>query len=508
MAKPRAEPPWTVRPKPAFARLRRDLDVDVAVVGAGIAGLSTAYALVREGKRVAVLDAAGFGAGMTAATTGHLSSAIDARFFDVEKVHGERAARRVAESHQAAIEEVAATVARERIVCGFERLPGYLFVSSAGADDSLLEREFAAARRSGLAVRLHNRSPALGGGRCVEFPGQAQFHPLRYLAGLASAYSRGGGRLYRARVEEIEGGKRVRLRAEGRSVVCAAVVVATNAPFNDRLAVHAQQAPYMSYAIGLRAREGTLTKGLYWDTDEPYHYIRALPMRGARGALPGWAGDELVIVGGEDHRTGQPPADDPHVRLEGWVRKRLPLMGKVEFRWGGEVLEALDGLAMIGRNPLDDDNVFVVSGDCGMGLTHGTIASLLLPALIAGRGHRWADVYDPRRLRPAAAGRFLRQGLDVAVEYASRALPGEEGSAARVGKGHGAVIREDGERVAVFRDTSGHLHRCSAVCPHLGCIVAWNPIEKSWDCPCHGSRFGPEGRVFQGPANTDLERLS
>jgi nitrite reductase/ring-hydroxylating ferredoxin subunit len=183
-------------------------------------------------------------------------------------------------------------------------------------------------------------------------------------------------------------------------------------------------------------------------------------------------------------------------------------MGKIEFRWGGEVLESLDGLAMIGRNPLDDANVFVVSGDSGMGLTHGTIAGLMLPALIAGRSHRWAEVYDPRRLRAAAVGRFLRQGLEVAADYAQRALPGEAASPARVRKGHGAVLGKDGGKSAVFRDADGRLHQRSAVCPHLGCIVAWNPVEKSWDCPCHGSRFSPEGRVFQGPANQDLEPLS
>lgn len=502
----RNEPPWSLPQPPVFHQLRRDIDVDVAIVGAGIAGLSTAYFLTLEGRSVAVLDAAGFGAGMTAATTGHLSSAIDARFFEIERLHGASSARRVAESHQAAIDAVTRIVERERIECGLERLPGYLFESPA-ADPDVLDSEVTAARRAGLAVRSLEATPGLSTRRCLEFPQQGQFHPLRYLAGLVAAVRRRGGRFYRARIEDVEGGSPARLRSGKRTVVCQAAVVATNAPINDRFAVHAQQAPFMTYAIGLRMPAGALPHALYWDTEDPYHYLRVHPMKGARGALPGWAGDELLIVGGEDHRTGQGPAGDPHARLEAWTRDHVPEAREVAFRWGGQVMEALDGLAMIGRNPFDEENVYVASGDCGMGLTHGTIAGLLLPALIAGREHPWTEVYDPRRVRPAAALRFARQGVEVAAQYAERILPGSLSSAARLDRDSGEILQRGSSKIAVYRDAAGRLHERSAICTHLGCVVAWNPVEKSWDCPCHGSRFSPQGRVFTGPANRDLELL-
>jgi Rieske Fe-S protein len=170
-------------------------------------------------------------------------------------------------------------------------------------------------------------------------------------------------------------------------------------------------------------------------------------------------------------------------------------------------MEALDGLAMIGRNPLDEENVYVASGDCGMGLTHGTIAGLLLPALIAGREHPWTEVYDPRRVRPAAMWRFARQGVEVAAQYAERILPARASSMARLARNSGEIRQRGTSKIAVYRDDAGRLHERSAICTHLGCVVAWNGVEKSWDCPCHGSRFSPLGRVFAGPANRDLELL-
>ena len=502
----RAEPPWRVSRPPALARLRRDVEVDVGVVGAGIAGLSVAYFCARAGLKVAVFEAAPFGRGMTAATTGHLSTAIDARYFRIESAHGREAARLVADSHQQAIAAIRAVVERERIDCALESLPGYLFEPPAG-DGSILERERRAARRAGLAVRLRPSLPwaKIAG---LEFPEQAQFHPLRYLAGLVRALAKYGDRVYRARVDEVENGEPLRLRLGERVARCKAVVVATNAPVNDRLAVHVLQAPYITYAIGLRVAAGSAPRYLAWDTEEPYHYVRRQPMRAAGRALPGWAGDELLIVGGEDHPTGRQTRRDPHRRLEIWARRRFPEARQVAFRWGGQVMESHDGLALIGRNPLDDPNVYVVSGDSGMGLTHGTIAGLLLAELVRGRSHPWTEVYDPGRLRVAAAPGLVRQGLDAARSYARRVRSGAGRSASDIPRRGGAVLARGGKVVAAYRDEHGALHEHSAVCPHLGCVVSWNGVEKSWDCPCHGSRFTPEGRVFNGPANQDLEAPS
>jgi glycine/D-amino acid oxidase-like deaminating enzyme/nitrite reductase/ring-hydroxylating ferredoxin subunit len=346
-------------------------------------------------------------------------------------------------------------------------------------------------------------------GPCLRFPRQGQFHPLKYLAGLARAIGRDGGRIFTGtHAESIEGGTPTRVRARGGPVVTAgAVVVATNTPVNDRVAIHTKQAPYMTYVIGARVPRGSVPRALYWDTLDPYHYIRlqAAISPASAGDGPGHEGDEVLIVGGEDHKTGQ--ADDyaeRYERLEAWARERFPMMNAVEFRWSGQVMETIDGLAFIGRNPLDEPNVFIVTGDSGMGMTHGTIAGILLTDLILGRENPWETLYDPARKTLGAAGEFAKENLNVLRQYGDWLTGGEVASVEAVQPGTGAILRRGLTKVAAYRDEQGVLHERSAICPHLGCIVAWNEAEKTWDCPCHGSRFDRHGTVLNGPANSDL----
>jgi len=202
------------------------------------------------------------------------------------------------------------------------------------------------------------------------------------------------------------------------------------------------------------------------------------------------------------------PADDTeerHGRLESWARERFPMMEEIEFTWAGQVMETVDGLAFIGRNPLDKDNVYIVTGDSGMGMTHGTIAGILLTDLILGRENRWATLYDPSRKTLGALGEYTKEALNMAVQYTDWMTGGDVGSVDEIALGSGAVLRRGLSKVAVYRDKSGKAHEVSAVCPHLGCIVQWNGAEETWDCPCHGSRFNKLGKVINGPANTNLE---
>jgi Rieske Fe-S protein len=217
---------------------------------------------------------------------------------------------------------------------------------------------------------------------------------------------------------------------------------------------------------------------------------------------------DLLIVGGEDHKTGQ--VDDTksrHGRLEAWARERFPMMEQVEFTWAGQVMETIDGLAFIGRNPLDKDNFFVVTGDSGMGMTHGTIAGILLTDLILGRENSWTTLYDPSRKTFRAAGTYAERVLNMAAQYTDWVTGGDVSSVNEIAKDCGAVLRSGLTKVAVYRDEKGELHERSAVCPHLGCIIDWNPSEKTWDCPCHGSRFDKLGKVINGPANKDLPQV-
>jgi Rieske Fe-S protein len=217
---------------------------------------------------------------------------------------------------------------------------------------------------------------------------------------------------------------------------------------------------------------------------------------------------DVLIIGGEDHKTGQ--ADDTerrHSRLEKWARHRFPMITDIEFRWAGQVMESLDGLAYIGRNPGLHDNVFVVTGDCGMGMTHGTIAGVLISDLILDRENPWKSLYDPARKPIKGIGRFIKENVNVARQYADWVLPGDPVTKEDIPPGSGAVIREGMKKVAVYRDAVGTLHERSAACPHLGCIVQWNPTERTWDCPCHGSRFDKMGKVINGPSNVDLRPI-
>jgi glycine/D-amino acid oxidase-like deaminating enzyme/nitrite reductase/ring-hydroxylating ferredoxin subunit len=496
---------WTATTStPRRAPLGANTQADVCVVGAGIAGMTTAYLLARQGKSVVVLDDGPVGGGQTRQTTAHLSDAIDDRYFEIERLHGREGARPAAESHGAAIDRIEAIVREERLDCDFERLDGYLFLAP-GNSEQILDRERDAAHRAGLTnVERLPQAPleSFDTGPCLRFPRQGQFHPLRYLAGLAAAIERHGGRIFTGtHVESLEGGKAATVRTAGGPVVSAeSIVVATNTPINDRVAIHTKQAPYISYAIGAIVPRGSVAKGLYWDTQDPYHYLRLQALDRD--------GEDVLIVGGEDHKTGQ--AEDQaqrHARLAEWTRDRFPMMQEVRFRWSGQVMETIDGLAFLGPNPLDDPNVYIATGDSGMGMTHGTIAGILLTDLILGRNNPWSRLYDPSRKTLRAAGEFARENLNVAAQYADWLTGGDVGSTEEIPPGAGAVVRHGVSKIAVFRDEHGALHERSAVCPHLGCVVAWNDAERTWDCPCHGSHFDRFGTVINGPANSDLAPL-
>lgn len=489
--------------------IKSDARADVCIVGAGIAGLTTAYLLGREGRSIVVLDDGPVGGGNTERTTAHLSNAIDDRYVEMERLHGERGARVAAESHTTAIETIERIVREEEIDCDFERVDGYLFAPPRKSR-KILDDELKAAHRAGLrGVERVRRAPvqSFDTGSALRFPRQGQFHPMKYLNSLAELVKRDGGLIFTggaAHAEEIHGGTGAHVTTTGGYTVTARdIVVATNSPINDRFEIHTKQAPYMTYVIGARIPRDSVPHALYWDTLDPYHYVRV-----QKAEEPG-ADYEVLIVGGEDHKTGQAhDFERRYSRLERWARFRFPMMKEVEFRWSGMVFETIDGLAFIGRNPQDDDNVYIATGDSGMGMTHGTIAGLLLTDLITGRENAWAEVYDPARKTASALGEFAKENLNVAAQYTDYVTPGEVDSADEVERGEGALLRSGLSKTAIYRDEDGVVHSVSAVCRHLGCIVNWNSNEKSWDCPCHGSRYDATGRVINGPANSDLEAVS
>ena len=496
----RMTPLWDPPAIDADGPLRNDGTADVCVVGAGIAGLTAAYLLAGDGHDVMVLDHAAVAAGESWRTTAHLVTALDRGWRDLVAVHGEAHARHAAASHAAAIDAVERIARDEGIACDFARVDGYLFADDDGDTEALTE-ERDAARAAGLAgIELLSRIPGAGtpDRPCLRFPRQARLDPTRYLRGLAAAARRRGVVLATPmQAVDVEDGGRLRVRtAEGPTITAGAVIVATNTPFSTRVAIHVKQAAYRTYALAASLPRGAVVDALYWDMAEPFHYVRL-----ATDA----AGGQLLVAGGEDHKTGQD--DEGHVarfeRLEAWTREHFPAIGPVVARWSGQVLESMDGLAFIG--PLQaGGRLHVVTGDSGNGYTHGTLAGLLLPDLIAGRPNAWSETYDPSRVRVRALPTAASENLNVARQLGDWVRSGDARDVTEVPRGAGAIVRRGVTPIAVYRDHDGRVYECSAVCPHLGCIVRWNQGERSWDCPCHGSRFDATGRVVNGPAHTDL----
>ncbi len=480
-------------------------DAEVCVIGAGISGLSAAYLLQREGVDVQVLEARTPGAGETGRTTAHLSAVLDDRLSELERLFGRDGARLAVRSHQAAIDEIDRITHEESIDCDFERVDGYLMATDS-EQQRVLAAEQAAVRWAGFPDVEPVRSLQYDGfrftGPGLRFPGQGMFHPEKYLRGLARAFLRRGGRIAgNARATKVNGGRDASVvLADGSRVHARHIVVATNTPFSDRVRMHTKQHAYRSYAIAFAFPRESLRSILLWDLADPYHYVRT-----AR------AGDRhVLIIGGEDHKTGQRnDATARYQALEAWSRAHVEGLGDVTHRWSGQILEPVDGLAFIGRNPLDQDNVYIATGDSGHGMTHGTLAGVIIRDLVLGKANEFAALYDPSRKNLHAARTYLGENANM-VGHMIRdwARGGEVGDRNEIAAGEGALLREGVAPLAVYRDESGGLHEYSAVCPHLGCVVQWNAGEKSWDCPCHGSRFAIDGSVLNGPAKAPLSPAS
>jgi glycine/D-amino acid oxidase-like deaminating enzyme/nitrite reductase/ring-hydroxylating ferredoxin subunit len=500
---------------PRYPQLRRSSSCDVCVIGAGIAGLSVAYHLAREGKKVVVLDDGPIGGGETGRTTAHLSDAMDDRIHWLEHIHGPEGARLAVASHGAAINRIQQIVQLEGIDCDFERLDGYLMQREPGGDVEELQREAEAAGRAGLTdVALVDRAPIAGfeSGTALRFPSQGQFHVLKYLAGLAHAIVE----KYHCQifcdthVEGVEGGDPCNVKIEGGVQLSAGcVVVCTNSSISDYVQTHIKSEAYRTYAIAAVVPRGSVDRALYWDLGDIYHYVRLQRLdEPYPGVLKGDTLWDALVVGGEDHKVGHDThADERWAALERWMRQRWPQAREVVYRWSGQVVEPSDGLAYIGRNPDGAENVFMAMGDSGQGMTHGTIAGMLIADMVVGRENPLERLYDPKRvsLRASPVAEMAKHNVDVAMQYAKGFLSPDMGSADDLKPGEGKVIRRGLKKIAAYRAEDGTLIEKSAVCTHLKCIVDWNSAEKSWDCPCHGSRFAPTGEVLNGPAIMALE---
>lgn len=493
----------------AFKKISSDFDTDILVIGGGIAGLTSAYCLAKEGRKVILVEDGFIGSGETGRTTAHLTCALDDRYFELEKTFDYPTSKLAAQSHTAAIEWIANTVKQHNIDCHFKRVDGYLFSHPSDTTETL-QKEFKATQRAGLLTEMLNNIPSIAvqAKWCIKFPNQAQFHVLLYMKGLADAFIQLGGKIFtETKAESItkEGAT-----ANGFKIKANHIVVATNTPINDWVAMHTKQWPYRSYVIAAKIPKGKLPYALWWDTGDhdskwiskPYHYVRLEEYNEQYN---------MLIAGGEDHRTGQADdegikEEDRYTNLEEWTRKYFPAIEKIEFKWSGQVMEPLDSLAYIGKNP-GDDNIYIITGTSGNGMTHGTLGGMILKDIITGKENPWIKMYSPSRITLKTTGDYLHEVGNMVAQYADWFTAEDIKQADELKPGEGGIISSGLKKIAVSRDEENNLHTCTAVCPHLGAILQWNADEKTFDCPMHGSRFTSEGKVINGPASSDLKQI-
>lgn len=476
-----------------YEPLASSVKVDVAVIGGGITGLTLGRLLAAEGATVAVLEAGRICAGASGYTTAKVTSLHSLIYARLESSFSADASAVYAGANEAAVAKVADLVAADGIDCDLESAAAFTY-TEFDESVSAIEAEVEAARRAGISASLTSDTDLPYAVKAaVRVDDQYQFHPRKYCLGLADAILRDGGTIFEhTRALTVDGGSSTVTTDHG-TIQAAAIVYATHLPLREAGLYFARTEPQRSYALAARIN-GELPRGMYISVDEPKRSIRCTP-------------DRWLIVGGEGHKVGQ---DDDTTRrysaLQQWTRERFDV-ASIGHQWSAQDYVTADGLPYIGRLP-ESENVFVATGYGKWGISNATAAAMILADLIAGRENRWAATFDSTRIAARQSAKKLLTGsVDVAKHLVGDRLGSLRAPAARdLEAGTGAVVNLDGETVAAFRDGDGTLHAVSATCSHLGCRVAFNTAEHTWDCPCHGSRFDLDGRVLEGPAVEDLDR--
>jgi glycine/D-amino acid oxidase-like deaminating enzyme/nitrite reductase/ring-hydroxylating ferredoxin subunit len=485
-------------PTTTYPPLTTDLEVDVAVIGGGIAGVCTAWELVDAGRSVALLEADRIAASVTGYTTAKLSSLHTLIYAQLRKSFGPEGARLYARSQQQAVERVAAVAARLGIDCDLEPVPGFTYVESEQKLEQI-HAEVDAAREAGLPASFVTETglpfPVAG---AIRVEDQAQFHPRKYLLALAADLTRRGGQIAeQTRAVELDEGEPCRVTTErGVTVTARDVVVATHYPVFDRAMLFTRLEPRRELVVAAAIPGDRDPLGIYITPQQNTRSVRTTPYRD---------GQRLLIVTGEHFTPGAADVTDRWERLTGWTHERFP-GAEISYRWATQDNTTTNRVPFVGRFHAGAKNVYVATGFGGWGMSTGVMAGHLLAASIAGEELEWTGLYDPRRLHPPReTGPLVKLQAKVARHFVGDRLRGSHADVAQdIAPGTGAVVDVHGERVAMYRDPAGDLHAVSARCTHLGCIVHFNDAEDAWECPCHGSRFAVDGSVIQGPANKPL----
>jgi glycine/D-amino acid oxidase-like deaminating enzyme/nitrite reductase/ring-hydroxylating ferredoxin subunit len=479
---------------PEFPPLHGEVEADVAVLGAGITGVTAALLLRQAGLEVVLIEADRVGHGVTGYTTAKVTSLHGLVYQELAGSFGEDGARVYGQANEAGLARVAGFVEDLEIDCDFERRPAFTYAETP-EDLPSIEREVSIAKRLGLPASYTEATDlpfAVAG--AVRFDDQAQFHPVRYLHGLARRLQDDGARLFeQTRALGVDDGKPSVVRTTGGTVRAPHVIVATHIPFLDRGLYFARTHPQRSYVVSIET-SGPAPRGMYLSTESPAHSIRSHPV-----------GDgELVLVGGESHKTGQADSVERFRRLERYARERFDVR-RIDHHWAAQDNMPVDGMPYVGRLWPASGHILTATGFRKWGLAMGTAAATMLCDQVLGRWNSWAETFDTNRIKPlVSAGELVKENANVAACFFGDRLTGRL-SASEPAAGEGKIVRSGLRQLAQYRDENGTLHSLSARCSHLGCLVRWNAAEKTWDCPCHGSRFGYKGEVVQGPAVNPLE---
>jgi glycine/D-amino acid oxidase-like deaminating enzyme/nitrite reductase/ring-hydroxylating ferredoxin subunit len=501
---PKQHSPWIEHELPRFPSLETDIAVDVVVVGAGVTGITTAYLLRKAGVKVALIDRARVASTDTARTTAHLTYVTDQRLHELVKHWGKEAARTFWEGGAAGIDQIWSLVQETEADCDFRWVPGYLHEATrpgTAGDREKLEQDAHLAVELGFDAEFVERVPHVN--RCgIRFAHQARFHPRKYLGVLVSAIPGDGSHVFENTTFEEVDEHTTAVRANGKTIRCNYLVVATHNPlaagkgFLSATLFQTKLSLYTSYVLGAHLPPRAAPEALFWDTGDPYEYLR-VDHRGDH---------EYAILGGEDVKTGQEKnAEEVFRKLHRRLEERLP-GATVVHRWLGQVVETADGLPYIGESA---PSQFIATGFSGNGWTLGTLAAMLARDRYLKRRNPWFDLLGVDR-RPFHGGlwRYVSENVDYPYYFLRDRVAGaDEGTFTEIARGEGRLLKWQGKKVAAYRGEDGALSVLSPVCTHLKCLVRWNTADKTWDCPCHGSRFHADGRVLSGPAEAPLEKL-
>ncbi len=493
---------WSSTSFPAsYPALTGDKSADVVIVGAGITGLSTAYHLLKAGKRVVILEQLEVGHGTTGSSTGNLYAPIDERLYSIGSKHNEEAMRMVAESRMAAISFIEQRVEEYHMDCDFQRVPFHLFTTKETSDqNSQVQKEKEAAEKAGLTV--HHTAP-------LDFPfpvdtsitieRQAQFNPLQYVQQLAAALAENPNCeiFENTQVTKSGDGTPCVVHTASGTVTAEYVVMATHSP-KGVYGVHTAMEPYREFAIAARLKGSLPAPGIYWHVQSNQQYSLR-PYRGETG--------NYLLVLGEPFKVGSKTYNEDSVdKIVAYLRKHFDV-DEIEFIWAAQNYKPADNLPYIGKSPMEN-HTYIATGYAADGLTYGTLAGMLISDGILKKDNSWVEMYSPTRFTPvASAMKFAKENITVATHLLKDYLfYGEVDELKEIKPGEGKTIKLNNEHLAAFRDQQGKLHVVSGICTHMGCVVHWNNSENSWDCPCHGSRFGIDGKVLEGPAYTDLAK--